>query len=510
MKKINLIILMMIGIFSYAQNGESTYLQQEHDRLARVNIHEANIQNYINQNISSYNLPLATTSKITTQKHEDGSSLTANELNEMVSNVKKQNLREAYFALNPTTQNDYSATSLAIPTACVNNGFENGDTTGFSFYSQKFISNWEIYKNIPSLSVSPQNNSIVSVVDNSQTDEKVPSLSRVKSGNYAIRLNNGMDGNYDVSSMKRQVVIGSDQEFLTFFYALVLEDGNHGSTGNPYYQCNLYNASGVRIDFSEIVADRNNTDVFKVAQNGAIVYTDWVCQNFDVSQYRGQTLTLEIIMGDCGFSGHWGYGYFDDFCGVKCSAPAFGKIVLDPLGITCPLLPLRVSGNFIAPTGRELEKLTLQVKNSSNGSLVYEDLGGNYNLFENEFSFNVSANNLFSDGIYNKQIDFYVTGKFKLIGGTSYTSIVSQSANDGPDATFTNNCKICDACGAPTTTYRFIGMFSNTITNHAGWVKYIDKYGNEQTANIGYTEDGCQGINAVSIVSSRFVQECNE
>lgn len=513
MKKINLIILIMIGIFSYAQNSESTYLQQEHDRLGRINTHEANIQNYINQNISSYVLPTATTNKITTQKHEDGSNYSASELNEIILNTKKQNLREAYFSQSPTAQNDYQATSLTLATSCTNNGFENGDVSGFSFYSQKFPE-WSIFNNFPSIPNSPQSNGIISVVDNSQKDGIVTSLDRVKNGNYAIKLNNGNGGDYDVSSMSREILIGSNQDNVTFNYALVLQDPGHLNNGvntNPYYQCRLKTQSNNIVFERKIVADKNNTDVFMsmIYQGQDLVYTGWNCESIDVTQYKGQTLILEVIVADCGQSAHFGYAYFDNFCGVKCSAPTFGKVVLDPMGITCPLMPLTVTGSYIAPTGYELQNLTLRAKNIATGAYEYTTSPGQYVLSGNEFRFTLSGSSLFPGGASNKQFDFFVTATFKLIGGTSTMDVESQSANDGPDAIFTTSCKICNACAPPLTTYYFRGTFE-AWTNRFGTVTYINEFGTEETAVIGYYEDGCQGIQAVSIVRTRFVSNCND
>lgn len=510
MKKINLIILMMIGIFSYAQNNESIYLQQEHDRLARVNTHEANIQNYINQNISSYVLPAATANRINTQKHEDGSNFTASEMNEMVLNAKKQNLREAYFTQNPTVQNDYQATSLTLATACTNNGFENGDTSGFSFFSQKFLSGWSIYNNFPTVPVTPQyNTGIVSLVDDSD-DDNYTSLPRVKSGNFALKLNNSIDGNYDVSLVKREIIVDANQDNLTFNYALVLEDPGHGPTENPYYQCRLINSAGQVIDYRKIVADRNNTDVFKTINNGSIVYTNWVCESFDVSQYKGQTLVLEVIISDCGLGGHWGYAYFDNFCGIKCSAPTFGKVVLEPMGITCPLMPLTVSGSYIAPTGYELQNLTLKAKNIATGVYEYTSSPGDYVLSGNEFRFNVSGQNLFPGGVSNKQFDFFVTGTFKLVGGTSTMNVESQSANDGPDAVFTTNCKICNACAPPTSTYYFKGHYAVGTHGQGGYVDYINTSGNTVRTIIGHEDSGCVEVpDVVSIVATIGVTSCN-
>jgi hypothetical protein len=238
---------------------------------------------------------------------------------------------------------------------------------------------------------------------------------------------------------------------------LVLQDPDHtvGVNWNPYYQCRLKNSNGIIFE-RKIVADKTNTDIFKTIayQNQDLVYTNWNCENIDVSQYIGQSVTLEIIIADCGLGGHFGYVYLDDFCGTKCSAPTFGNITLNPINLTCPLLPLTVAGSFIAPAGYELQSLKLEIQdNSLSPPSVVKTIASGYILTgTNTFYFKVKNSDLFPLGaVSNKGFDFFVTGTFKLIGGTSTNTFTSQSANTGNDVTFNTTCHICDDCNTTPT-----------------------------------------------------------
>lgn len=162
MKRILSSFFIFLIFFCSAQNEEAIYLQQEHDRLARVSNHEIAIQDYINQNITNYNLPFTITNRINTQKHEDGSDLTQSEKDEKLLDAKQQQLRIQYLSENPVIVADYNATTLTLATACINNGFENGDTSGFSFFSQRF-NPWYIYNNFPVTSVTPQPTGIITL-----------------------------------------------------------------------------------------------------------------------------------------------------------------------------------------------------------------------------------------------------------------------------------------------------------------------------------------------------------
>ncbi|MDR2206163.1 MAG: hypothetical protein LBE36_08425 [Flavobacteriaceae bacterium] len=462
----NFLCFLFVFSFVYysAQNEEAVYLQTEHDRLSRVNNHEVAIQNYIDQNIATYNLSPTILNKISAMQDEDGNPLAGNELDMAILYAKKQSLRNLYFSQNPSITADYKATDIPLATPCVNNGFENGDVSGFSFFSHDYDAKsgpdkWEIYKNFPNepppdgYPYTPQNESgIISVISNlvpnGGFDNIVSTLSRVKSGNYSIRLNNSTP-NYGVSMMTRQINVNKPD--LTFNYALVLEDPKHGDNENPYYQCRLKNSAEDIVFERKIVANRNNTAIFKTVNDGNIVYTDWICENIDVSQYMGQVLTLEVIVADCGLGGHFGYAYFDDFCGTKCSAPTFGKIVLDPINITCPFLPLTVMGSFITPPGMELDGLELNIQdNSLPTPNIHKTIAEYTPTGYNTFSFKVKNSDFFPNGVVsNKGFDFFAVGTFKLIANpSSTTEIISQSANVGNDVTFNTTCSICDDCNS--------------------------------------------------------------
>jgi len=460
-KNIFFLLLSFFYAVCSAQNDEAVYLQQEHQRLTRVDSIENVIQNFIDQNISTYNLSSGVLSKITTQTHEDGSVFTQTEINESMFRVKQQQLRDLYFSQNPSIIINYIPIPIPSTTPCINNGFEDGTTASFSFFSQPFDGNgnplWNIYNNFPTNNVGvPSNDTgIISLISGAQMLDPVTNIiPRVKSGNHSIRLNNNSGGGYDVSLMRRDFIVQSNQDHITFNYALVLQDpqgtGSHTNTSsNPYYQCRLKTSTGNIIFERRIIADRNNTLVFNSIGDGSIVYTNWNCENMDVSQYKGQTLTLEVIVSDCGLGGHWGYAYFDDFCGTKCTAPTFGSITLNPIGITCPLLPLTVSGSFTAPAGYELQNLSLKVKDLSGQNT--DKIITNYTLTgSNTFSFKVKNSDFFPNAVVsNKGFDFFVTGTFKLVGQNTTTEIISQSANAGNDVTFNTTCNICDDCKNP-------------------------------------------------------------
>ena len=175
--------------------------------------------------------------------------------------------------------------------------------------------------------------------------------------------------------------------------------------------------------------------------------------------------------------------------GIFSYAQNTEQVVLDPMNITCPLLPLSVSGNFINPANHELQSLTLHMINSDTGD--EEATLDQYTLFGNEFRFNVTEANLFVAGAF-KQFYFSVTATFKLIGGTATIDVESLNDNTDPDIIFTEECHVCNSCVplAQPKTHWLTGFDKYNMNNNI--ITYRDIYGVKRWRNISYYD--CIGL----------------
>ncbi|RZK68605.1 MAG: T9SS type A sorting domain-containing protein, partial [Pedobacter sp.] len=175
-------------------------------------------------------------------------------------------------------------------------------------------------------------------------------------------------------------------------------------------------------------------------QNTQIFYTNWLCERINTSGLMGQTVTLQIIMADCGGSAHWGYGYFDDFCGITCNQPAFNPTIsLNPIGRACPTFPLPITGNISLPNNAFFTNVTIQVLDSSNNvvsSIINSSAPGGF------FSTNLNYDNFYPNG-YNINTDFNIRALLNYtINGVSQTPIIANNTNPpGPDVSF-KNCTV--------------------------------------------------------------------
>jgi hypothetical protein len=156
----------------------------------------------------------------------------------------------------------------------------------------------------------------------------------------------------------------------------------------------------------------------------------------------GQTMTLEIVLADCGDSGHFGYGYFDDFCGFDCIRPSFdGTISLNPLKVEkCPTYPIPVSGNFTLPlSGGSLtgpgNGIFLDILDATTGNVLTTI--SNPTITGGHFVFNLS-NYDFYNGFINSILKYNFRVRMNYSTSTS-GGLLLQATNTnppGPDLSF--------------------------------------------------------------------------
>lgn len=161
-------------------------------------------------------------------------------------------------------------------------------------------------------------------------DPNVPALTRTPlmsiPNNFAVRLGNNCNG-CGTERIQKKFLVSAANTNYRFMYALVFE-APHGLTDNPSLWVRVFNASGVAVPglvyldpTSSAPMDRAVSDLTNPywKTSGGLLYRDWACARIDLSSLAGQTATIEILTNDCAHCGHYGYGYFDNFC-LGCDA----------------------------------------------------------------------------------------------------------------------------------------------------------------------------------------------
>ena len=153
----------------------------------------------------------------------------------------------------------------------------------------------------------------------------------------AVRIGNAVNG-FGAELLSKRFVVTPAEPVIRFWYAVVMENPvGHPALGQPAFEVLVIDDStGLPIQnvvnlgcSNPLIADMTNP--FFQVQGGAtpVVYKDWSCAQIDLSQHVGQTVNVQFVTKDCGYGGHWGYAYVDDFCGTCLNSPT-GNIAFDP------------------------------------------------------------------------------------------------------------------------------------------------------------------------------------
>ena len=159
---------------------------------------------------------------------------------------------------------------------------------------------------------------------------KLP-LASPNNGLYFVKLGNSQFGGQAEKLAFNFTVDNSNKDFY-FNYALVLGNGDHPKSMQPYFQWKFYKKSDgtiidIKMNGKNLTkknpdlkwADPSDEFFLKKSNNNQILYKGWTCYDLDLSEFLGQELVLEFISADCSEFGHFGYGYIDDIC-VSASA----------------------------------------------------------------------------------------------------------------------------------------------------------------------------------------------
>lgn len=153
----------------------------------------------------------------------------------------------------------------------------------------------------------------------------------------AVRIGNAVNG-YGAELLSKRFIVTPTEPVIRFWYAVVLQNpAGHSAQSQPTFEVRvLDDSTGLPIPGvvnlgcgNPLIANLANPFFQVKAGPTPVVYKDWSCAQIDLSRHVGQTVTVQFVTKDCGYGGHWGYAYVDDFCGTCLNSPT-GDIAFDP------------------------------------------------------------------------------------------------------------------------------------------------------------------------------------
>jgi hypothetical protein len=231
--------------------------------------------------------------------------------------------------------------------SCVNPGFENGTTNGWTFVNGLSY-NAGTASSLPCDScLNSTSNIINQVVSSTDSSAKVnlpssncsisnpvPFTNGVDNyggfpvvapggGTYSLLLNNTCAG-AKMQQAQYTFVVDSSLNIFSFQYAAVLQDGGHPFNESAYFKLITTDlTTGVDIPCGQYydVATSGSitgwiTSTTTAANSGGgIFYKPWTTVSVDLQSAIGHTVTVKLTISDCNQTGHFGYCYIDAACG---------------------------------------------------------------------------------------------------------------------------------------------------------------------------------------------------
>jgi|GEM_PF-2690537 len=135
----------------------------------------------------------------------------------------------------------------------------------------------------------------------------------VHSGQYSARLG-GQCGNYQGEFLELLFMPDPSNPVADIFYALVLQDGGHSASEEPYFRIEMFDQSNNLVPGGQLFV--TTTDSGFTACTPPAEFKPWDTLSVNLASYLGQVIRMRATVAGCIYAGHYGYAYLDMGCGV--------------------------------------------------------------------------------------------------------------------------------------------------------------------------------------------------
>lgn len=215
-------------------------------------------------------------------------------------------------------------------------------------------------------------------------------------GSYSFRIGDGLGrradsrnttndyfGQQSATGMRYSFVVTPENAQFFYMYNVVTNDpvnDQHNNDASARFEVSVTDENGGRIDCGYFGVNASQDDVLTQgapAADGFWRYTGWQEVPVLLTNYIGQTVTIEFRVTDCQYGAHSCYAYFDLRCGNNLSVP--------PLCSNLPFVDIcapdgydtyqweqinAITGNMIPPTDQQC----VRVSNPSVGEIYRVNL----------------------------------------------------------------------------------------------------------------------------------------
>jgi len=246
---------------------------------------------------------------------------------------------------------------------CDNGGFEDDFDFYYGFsttYNLGSTTCTPLFGGVPSVYIPAVLPTIREFEIVSTGTDAITGLQKVKFGNKSLKLNdpfnhiNGAcNGSLGVNKLVKRFKVEEDNRDFTVWYSLALENPPGHSNTQPFFSisCDLAPLTDLCFDADILRCDSLYSQPSCNPSLELMDVLDWTCHRIKIPKSEiGNIATLEIVMGDCGLTGHNGYVYLDGIC-EECDGSALGTGLLNDTVnyFSCDGLTATVCGTYELP-----------------------------------------------------------------------------------------------------------------------------------------------------------------
>jgi gliding motility-associated-like protein len=130
---------------------------------------------------------------------------------------------------------------------------------------------------------------------------------------FSARVGDGTGTGAQAARLQYNFTVTPTSNLIIVQYAVVLQDAGHSVMSQPRFEIQLYDQAGNPIPctfYQEAAAQ----GIPGWGSCGSVAYKNWTTFGVEVTNYVGQTVTLDVATGDCSLGGHYGYAYVSAAC----------------------------------------------------------------------------------------------------------------------------------------------------------------------------------------------------
>lgn len=226
----------------------------------------------------------------------------------------KRNFINTKFNLVPQTYNNFNLRPInsnnQIMAPCTNMDFETGNLTGWTQTNGLNTNS----NTMAGCCATPGGNAVM--VSGGTDPLTGVGLNSPLGGIWVCKLNDLTSLQY-TNRISQTFNVTAANSLVQFAYLAVLQSAGHPCSSQPYMNIRLLDCNNNVLACPQVDIQEGNgcgTAAGFVTGNGFSYTNAWQVSALDLTPYMGSCITIQVTVGACTASGHWGYGYFDANC----------------------------------------------------------------------------------------------------------------------------------------------------------------------------------------------------